>query len=102
MDAHACAAYAVFSPQECSSIRHADIRLHEKSRDTLAAMGTVAACGQYAVDYLIGNIGRVPLEHIGFGGRLCVRLEHIGSVRQGHLLKRNSSRLFRLCCCLAV
>lgn len=39
-------AYAVFSPQECSSVRHADIRLHEKSRDTLAAMGTVAACGQ--------------------------------------------------------
>ena len=53
MDAHARTAYAVFPPQECSSVRHADIRLHEKSRDTLAAMGTVAACGQYAVDYLI-------------------------------------------------
>ena len=104
MDAHACAAYAVFSPQECSSVRHADIRLHEKSRDTLAAMGTVTACGQYAVDYLIGNIGRVPFEHIRSGcSSLRVRLEHIAAiVHQRHLLKSNSSRLFRLCCCLAV
>ncbi len=34
--------------------------------------GTVAACGQYAVDYLIGNIGRVPLEHIRSGSSLRV------------------------------
>ena len=104
MDAHACAAYAVFMPQECSSVRHADIRLHEKSRDSLAAMGTVAACGQYAVDYLIGNIGRVPVEHIRSGcSSLRVRLEHIAAiVHQRHLFKSNSSRLFRLCCCLAV
>jgi len=81
MDAHACAAYAVFSPQECSSIRHADIRLHEKSRDTLAAMGTVAACGQYAVDYLIGNIGRVPLEHIQFCTMKFLSLCRVQSAR---------------------
>ena len=53
MDAHACAAYAVFSPQECSSFRSADIRLHEKSRDTLAAMGAVAARGQHTIDYIV-------------------------------------------------
>ena len=104
MDAHARTAYAVFSPQECSSVRRLDIWLHEKSRDTLAAMGTVAACGQYAVDYLIGNIGRVPFEHIRSGcSSLRVRLEHIAAiVHQRHLFKSNSSRLFRLCCCLAV
>ena len=53
MDAHARTAYAVFSPQECSSVRRLDIWLHEKSRDTLAAMGAVAARGQHTIDYIV-------------------------------------------------
>ena len=53
MHTNALAAYAIFSAQERGCIRSTDIRLHEKSRDTLAAMGAVAAYGQHTVDYIV-------------------------------------------------
>ena len=47
------AAQTIFSTQERRCFRSADIRLHEKSRDTLAAMGAVAARGQHTIDYIV-------------------------------------------------